>query len=359
MIVSASSPEIGSTVIFSGRWVGSIGTVSVTTTPARSESPIAFSPSAEKSACVRNAQTSVAPCSFSASRADDQRAARRRDVVADDRDLVADAAGDLGHLDGVGARPHLVHDREAGADHLGEPDGVLGATGIGGDGDDALSLEPEVAEVAAEQRQRRHVVDRDVEEALDLARMEVHRQDAVGAGELEHVGDVAAGDRLARLGLPVLARVREPRDHGGDALRRRELCGLDHQAELHQVPVDRRTAGLDEEEVGAADRLAVAAVGLAVRERLEHDLAELDAELLGDRRGEIGMRACPRRPSAASTARARDSDPRSPRGAPEARRASRPGSRTISVVALSDGHSPPCSPGAAGSRPARPAGRPR
>ena len=46
MIVSASSPEIGSTVIFSGRCVGSIGTVSVTTTPASADSPTAFSPSA-------------------------------------------------------------------------------------------------------------------------------------------------------------------------------------------------------------------------------------------------------------------------------------------------------------------------
>ena len=35
-------------------------------------------------------------------------------------------------------------------------------------------------------------------------------------------------------------------------------------------------AGLDDEEVGAADRLDVAAVGLAVRERLELDLAELE-----------------------------------------------------------------------------------
>ena len=40
--------------------------------------------------------------------------------------------------------------------------------------------------------------------------VEIHRQDAVGAGELEHVGDEAAGDRLARLRLAVLARVREP-----------------------------------------------------------------------------------------------------------------------------------------------------
>ncbi len=55
--------------------------------------------------------------------------------------------------------------------------------------------------------------------------------------------------------------------------------------------VDGRAPGLDEEDVGAADRLAVAAVGLAVRERLQLDLAEVDTEPLGDPLRELGMRA--------------------------------------------------------------------
>ncbi len=118
--------------------------------------------------------------------------------------------------------------------------------------------EAEVAEVAREERQRGHVVDRDREEALDLAGVEVHRQDPVGAGDLQHVGDEAGGDRLARLRLAVLAGVGEERDHRGDPLRRAELRRLDHLQQLHQVPVDRLAAGLDEEEVGAADRLVVA-----------------------------------------------------------------------------------------------------
>ena len=163
--------------------------------------------------------------------------------------------------------PRLVHDRELGLDHLREALGLLGAAGVGRDRDDALAVEAEVAEVAREERQRRHVVDGDREEALDLAGVEVHRQDPVGAGDLEQVGDEAGRDRLARLRLAVLAGVREERDHGGDALRGAELRRLDHLQELHQVLVDRAAAGLDEEDVGAADRLVVADVGLAVRER--------------------------------------------------------------------------------------------
>ena len=93
--------------------------------------------------------------------------------------------------------------------------------------------------MAGEEGQRRHVVDGDREEALDLAGVQVHRQDPVGAGDLQDVGDEARRDRLARLRLAVLARIREERDHRGDALGRPELRGLDHLEELHQVPVDR------------------------------------------------------------------------------------------------------------------------
>ena len=184
---------------------------------------------------MANSQTSLAPCSSSArtfaiivppvmitSSPMIARLPRTRPAIS-----VTD--GDV-----VG-RARLVHDRELGLDHLGEALGLLGAAGVGRHRDDALAVQPEVAEVAREERQRRHVVDRDREEALDLAGVQVHRQDPVGAGDLEHVGDEARGDRLARLRLAVLARVREERDDRGDPLRRAELRRLDHQEELHQV----------------------------------------------------------------------------------------------------------------------------
>ena len=193
--------------------------------------------------------------------------------------------------DDVVRRARLVHDREVGLDHLGEAHGVLGAAGVRCDGDDALTRQPEVAEVAGEERQARHMVDRDREEALGLPGMQVHRQHAIGARQLQHVRDEARRDRLARLRLAVLPRVREGRDDRGDALRRRELRRLDHQQQLHQVLVDRAAAGLHEEEVGAADRLVVAAVRLAVAEGVQLDLAELDAELLGDPMRERRVRA--------------------------------------------------------------------
>ena len=63
----------------------------------------------------------------------------------------------------------LLHDGKPGADHLREADCMLGAARVWRHRDDAFALEPEVAKMTAEQRQCRHVVDRDVEKALDLA----------------------------------------------------------------------------------------------------------------------------------------------------------------------------------------------
>ena len=68
---------------------------------------------------------------------------------------------------------------------------VLGAAGVGRDRHHFGARKPEVVEVLDEERQRRHVVDRDAEEALDLPRVKIHRQHAVGARELKHVGDEA------------------------------------------------------------------------------------------------------------------------------------------------------------------------
>ena len=51
--------------------------------------------------------------------------------------------------------------------------------------------------VVGEQRHRGEVVDREVEEALDLTGVQVDGHDPVGAGDGEHVGEEARGDRLA------------------------------------------------------------------------------------------------------------------------------------------------------------------
>jgi hypothetical protein len=70
--------------------------------------------------------------------------------------------------------------------------------------DDRRSPEVLAREVVRQDRHGRHVVERDLEEPLDLALMQVHREDAVDLGRLEQRSDQARRDRLARGALLVL-----------------------------------------------------------------------------------------------------------------------------------------------------------
>jgi hypothetical protein len=72
---------------------------------------------------------------------------------------------------------------------------------------------------------------------------------------------------------------------------------LDHHQQLHQHVVGGHALALgsadrlDDEDVGAADRIGVAAVDLAVRERLQPGVGQLHAEPLGDAQPELAARA--------------------------------------------------------------------
>ena len=204
----------------------------------------------------------------------------------------AQPAGDVAdHLDGLGdvggaLGPALVAEREVGAavaEVLGHALGDLDPPGVGRHDDRARGV---LAQVLLEHRHRREVVDRAVEEALDLAGVQVDRDHPLGPGGLEHVGDEAGGDRLAAFGLAVLAGVAVERAHGGDPLGRRPVGGVAHDQLLHDrvvdgAPVDAVVA-LQDEHVAAAHALGEARLDLAVGELDDVGLAELDAEVVGD-----------------------------------------------------------------------------
>ena len=220
-----------------------------------------------------------------------ERPGRVDDVVGHHGGLSFDVSDHVGNARDIVRRPLLVQHDEVAADHLAELAGELRASRIRRDCDPLLVVAEQVAHVLGEHRHCRHVVDRLVEETLYLAGVQVHRQDAVDARGLEHVGNEARGDRLARPRLLVLARVEVPRDDGRDPLRGRELRRVDHDQQLHQVMVDVAGRRLDDEHVCAADRLGEADVRRAVGECRDLALTEVDAELVGDASGELGMGA--------------------------------------------------------------------
>jgi hypothetical protein len=151
-----------------------------------------------------------------------------------------------------------------------------------------------LAHVLDQHRHGDEVVERRVEEPLDLAAVEVDRHQPGRPGHGEHVGDQLGGDRLAALGLAVLAAVAVVGHHGRDALGRPPLGRVDHRQMLDDRVVDRHgpvgAVALDDEHVHAPHRLAEPAVDLAVGEVVEVGLAQRHAEAAGDLLGQREVR---------------------------------------------------------------------
>ena len=163
-----------------------------------------------------------APCSFRILAAAVKRAGGLGDVVHQQDVAAVDLADDVDRLDPGGALALLGHEAEGGAEDVGVGGGHLHAADIGREDDQVVAALGR--EILEEDRRGEEVVHRDVEEALDLLAVQIHRQDAVGAGGDEQVGHELGGDGHAGLVLAVLARVAVERDHGGDALRRGALA---------------------------------------------------------------------------------------------------------------------------------------
>jgi hypothetical protein len=127
------------------------------------------------------------------------------------------------------------------------------------------------------------VVGRDVEEALDLARVQVEREHAVEAGIGDQVRHELGGDRSPGRGFPILPRIAEIRDHGRDAARRGPAQRIGDDEELHQVVVRRSGRRLDDEDVLAAHVLADLDEDLHVREAADTRAGKRDLQILRDR----------------------------------------------------------------------------
>ncbi len=131
------------------------------------------------------------------------------------------------------------------------------------------------------------MVHRNVEEALNLGRVQVHYQGAIGPSGGEQVGNQLGGDGNTGLVFAVLAGISKVRNHGGDASRRGALEGVNHQQELEQMLVHRIAGGLHQENIGAAHVFHNLHVDFAVRKAGDVGLparhVEEGADLIGKR----------------------------------------------------------------------------
>ena len=218
------------------------------------------------------------------------RAGRADHVVEDQGHAAFDlAADDVGLLGLLGAAAALVDDGQVAAQpgHVGQ--GPLDAPLVRADHHEIVVGEVHRLEVLVDHRGGVEVVDGDVEKALDLGGVQVHRQHAVGAGAGDQVGHQLGRDRHAAFVLAVLPGVAEIGNDGRDPIGAGPLEALDHDQQFHEVFVDRRAGGLDDEHVAAADVLVDLAGDFAVGEIAHHRPAQRQAQVLANSLGQGRM----------------------------------------------------------------------
>ena len=202
-----------------------------------------------------------------------------------------DLAHDLLRFDLIplAGRTPLVHDGQIGVELVRVSLGDLHPAGVRGHDDQIVLIQ--ILQIVDEHGHGGEVIDRAVEEALDLSGVQVDRDHALGAGGEEQVGHQASGDRLAARGLAVLTGVAVERRHHGDPLGRGPLGRVDHDQLLHDRVVDRvilpSGVGLDDEHVAASDRLGVLDVYLAVGELVDGGGTDANAELVTNVLGQL------------------------------------------------------------------------
>src|SRR3569832_396925 len=133
------------------------------------------------------------------------------------------------------------------------------------------------------------MIDRDIEEALDLPGVQVDGQHAVDAGGGQQIGHQAGADGRARLALAILARVTEVRDHRHDGAGGGALQRVDHHQQLHQVVVDRSAGRLDHEAGYPADVLLDLDVDLAIGEAGDLGVTQRDVDVAADRLRQLAV----------------------------------------------------------------------
>ena len=97
------------------------------------------------------------------------------------------------------------------------------------------------------------MVDRDIEEALDCIRVEVHRNNMMSPRGGQQVCDELSSNGLAWTILLLLPCIAVVGNDTGDSIGGRTLQSIDSNEQLHQVAINRSTSRLDKKDIRAAD----------------------------------------------------------------------------------------------------------
>ena len=126
------------------------------------------------------------------------------------------------------------------------------------------------------------MIDRSIEESLDLCGVEIHRHKAIGSGSLEEISHQASRDRFATSMLLVLSGITVEGCDDCDPLRRSSLEGIDHDQLLHDLLIERCSMRLDDEGITTSDALLETNEDLTIGEVIGRGGSDRNSKFLGD-----------------------------------------------------------------------------
>ena len=126
------------------------------------------------------------------------------------------------------------------------------------------------------------MVERNVEESLNLVGVQVHCQNAVSACCRDQIRDELRRNRIVGFRLAVLSGVAKVRHDGGNSARRCALQCVDQDQKLHQVVIAGRAGRLNDENIRASDRFVNVQTNFAVAEMQHFCVAEGQFQIRSD-----------------------------------------------------------------------------
>ena len=186
----------------------------------------------------------------------------------------------------IGLVAALVHDGQGGIEALGIGTRSFNAARIGRNNNNVVFWQP--PQGFKHDRYGKQVVHRAVKIALDLPRVQVNGNHALGTGNADKVCHHFGADGRTGADFAILTRIAIIRNNGCYSVSAGPLEGIKHEAKLHQVAVDvRRAGGLHHKNVITANIVAYFYPQLAVAERGGQRRRELTPQMVADGLGQI------------------------------------------------------------------------
>ena len=113
-----------------------------------------------------------------------------------------------------------------------------------------------------------------IEEALDLLCVQVHRQNAVSTGSGQKICHQFGCDRHSGTILSVLTGIAVERDHRSNTGSRRTARRIDHNEQFHQIFIGRTAGGLNDKHVCVSQSILVLHKDFAVGEAFHIDVTK-------------------------------------------------------------------------------------